>query len=291
MKLPAFILLAGTALLAALPGELAHGALTFDLRADSGSQVTIHGPKSVSVNQHSVGGWIDFELYAFVNGANNNASDESIQFFVGNMYSTHIGHGSAGGSMVNSGDVTSRVRRGIVSPMDHHGYSDGWIQNLDDDSDLEIGGTGLEQTEWLTRLNSTIGMIGGRGDPFRVRNYDGDNAVAEFLLYRFTLAIDSFPAQSLSDMTSIYFSHGPVEPMGLWFEDQAAQGNTSGGVIDYGSSVLIHSAQTPEELAMIPEPGTLLLGLIITLGAVRFVNRHAASVGTKTIEAKVRARG
>ncbi len=274
MKFPAIILLAGTAFFATSQGEMAREALTFDLRAVAGSQVTLHGPKSVSVDQRSVGGWIDFELYAFVNGENGNASDESLQFFVGNMYSTHIGRGSAGGSMVNSGEVAAGMRRGIVPPMDHHGYSDGWLQNLDDDSDLELGGTGLEQTEWLTRLNSTIGMIGGRGDPFRVRNYDGENAVAEFLLYRFTLAIETLPAHGLSDMTSIYFSPGPVEPMGLWFEDRAAQGNASGGVIDYGNSVLIHTAQTPEELAMIPEPGTLLVSVIGTLGAVWFVRRR-----------------
>ena len=54
----------------------ASAALTFDLRAVSGSQVTIHSPKSVAVNHNSVGGWIDFELWALVTGSNNTPADD-----------------------------------------------------------------------------------------------------------------------------------------------------------------------------------------------------------------------
>jgi hypothetical protein len=250
-------------LLACFVASISRADLTFDLRAVSGSQVLIHNPKSVAVNHNSIGGWVDFELYAFVNGANATANDESIHSFAGNMLSTHIGHGAAGGSMINYGEIAPRVRRGVVPPLDYFGSDDGWLQNLDGDSDLEIGGTGWALDTYGDWQKSGQGMIAGRGDPFRVRNYEGEAATAEFLLYRLTLPIESFPAQGLSDMTSVYFSPGPLEPLAIWFHDGVPQSNRygRGGVINFGSAVLIHTAHTPEELALIPEPGTWLLAL------------------------------
>jgi PEP-CTERM motif len=254
--------------------SVAHADLTFDLRAVSGSQIIIHGPKSVAVNHNSVGGWIDFELYAFVNGANTTANDESMHSFAGNMLSTHIGRGAAGGSMVNSGEIAPRVQRGIVPPLDHYAHSHGTVQNLDDDPDLEVGGPGWALNQYGDRYTSTMGMLIGRGDPFRVRNYEGENAVAEFLLYRFTLPIESIPAENLSDMTSIYFSPGPLPPSGLWFEDGLSQSTLARDPVQYGQSVLIHTADTPEELAMIPEPGTWLLGASAFLGLALALRRR-----------------
>ena len=47
-----------------------------------------------------------------------------------------------------------------------------------------------------------------------------------------------------------------------------------GGIMSVGNSVLIHTAQTPEELAAIPEPGTWALGLSGMLGAGWFAKRR-----------------
>ncbi len=269
MNRTAFIALAVVALLSLAPRR---ADLTFDLRAVSGSQITIHGPKSVAVNQNSVGGWIDFELYAFVNGENDDANDESIHIFSGNMLSTHIGQGAAGGSMVNSGEIAPRVRRGLIPPMDYLASSDGGLKNLDNDADLEIGSTGLEQYPnggWYYNID---GMIAGRGDPFRVRNYEGDQAIAEFVLYRFTLPVESFLAVGLSDMTYIQFAPTPFATYSQWFED--GEPKTVGSGLFVNNGVLIHTAQTPEELAAIPEPGTWLLALLGMVGAGWFAKRR-----------------
>ncbi len=244
-------------------------ALTLDLRAVSGSQVSIHSPKSVAVTPSSVGGWIDFELYAFVNGANDNASDESIHSFVGNMLSTHFGHGAVGGSMLNTGEMDSRIRRGIVAPLDHFGYSDGWLQNLDDDPELEIGGTG--EPFWNSNTlvpYSTRGAIIGRGDPFRVRNFDGQSAVAEFLLYRFTLPVESFLATELEDFTAIHFEPWIGNAAGNWREDGMSRGPSNGGAVDAGQSVFIHTAESPTDIAAIPEPATYILGILPLFGLI-----------------------
>ncbi len=255
----------------------ARADLTFDVRAVSGSQIIIHGPKSVAVNQNSIGGWIDFELYAFVGGANSNANDESIHIIAGNMLSTQIGRGAARGSMVNAGEIAPRVRRGIVPPLDHTASSDGWLQNLDDDPDLEIGTTGWKQYSNGGSYYDVNGMIAGRGDPFRVRNYEGDKAVAEFLLYRFTLPIESLLAESLSDMTHVQFVRAPISTYMQWREDGSpkfAGGGSRPGIATTNDGVLIHTADTPDELALIPEPHALALALAALLAAAAVAIRR-----------------
>jgi hypothetical protein len=235
---------------------------TIDLRAVSGSQITIDNPKSVAVNQNSVGGWIDFELYAIVKGTNGSAKDESIHSFVGNMLSTHSGNGAVGGSMVNSGEIDARMHRGILPPLDHVAHSNGLLQNLDDDPDLEIGGNGYQPWQNYTSPFpfSTYGMIAGRGDPFRPNYYVGQLAVAEFLLYRFTLPIETFLATDLDDLTAIHFQPG-TGYAGIWREDSVSKSRANGGIVRTGESVLIHTVQTPEQLVIVPEPCTWLLAL------------------------------
>jgi hypothetical protein len=205
-----------------------------------------------------------------VSGYNGSANDESIHLFVGSMFSTQLGNGAAGGDMINTGEIAPRARRGIVPPLDHHVSSDGTVQNLDGDSDLEIGGSGSQ-----FRPDGTLQQhaIVGRGDPFRVRNYEGHGAVAEFLLYRFTFEIESFLAQSLSDMTSVYFERMPGLTS-IWFEDGVGKGISNGGFVYDGEPVLIRAAQTPEELALIPEPSTWALGFTGLLGAGWFARRR-----------------
>ncbi len=247
----------------------ASAALTFDLRAVSGSQVTIHSPKSVAVTQNSVGGWIDFELHALVTGQNNSSNDEALHSFAGNIFSTHFGRGAVSGDLINTGEIAPRVRRGIAAPFDHFGYSDGWAQNLDGDPDLEIGGTGESYWNHNTLVpTSTRGAIIGRGNPFNVYGYAGDGGVADFLLYRFTLPIASLLAGGLEDLTSIYFEPWNGSAAGHWREDGLGKSRINGGTVAVGESVLIHTAETPSDVASIPEPGTWLLGTTALAGLV-----------------------
>ncbi len=116
----------------------ARADLTFDLRAVSGSQIIIHGPKSVAVNQNSVGGWIDFELYAFVGGSNSHCQlTNRSTVFSGTCLARISAAARLGGSMVNSGE-TATARRGAASfrRWITSRSTDGWLQNLDGDPDL-----------------------------------------------------------------------------------------------------------------------------------------------------------
>ncbi len=235
----------------------ASAALTFDLRAVTGSQIVIHGPKSVAVNQLSVGGWIDFELWAIVTGDNAIATDDGMQNFVGNMFSTHAGRGAAVGDMINAGEVAARVRRGVLAPFDGTAHQNGNVQNLDNDPELEIGGT---------QYPSVVGMIAARTGT-GAAYYAGNEPTARFPLYRFTLPVESVPAESLADMTSVYFAPPKLPFAFLWREDGSSYAGNGGGTILVNESVLIHTAQTPEELAAIPEPGTWALGLSGMVGA------------------------
>ena len=241
-----------------------HAALTFDLRAVSGSQVTIHNPKSVAVTQNSVGGWIDFELWALVSGNNTIATDDGMQNFIGNMLSTHVGRGAVVGNMINTGEVAPHLRRGVLTPFDGPAYQDGTVQNLDGDFELEIGGTDYA-------IGEVTGMIAARTGPDNTAYYEGDGQLASLPLYRFTLPIESVPAESLADMTRVHFYTSGILAGFIWFEDSVPysprfEGAKRPGTMLVNEPVLIHTAQTPEELAAIPEPGTWLLGLLAIVG-------------------------
>jgi hypothetical protein len=258
------VALASILSLAATP---ARADLTFDLRAVSGSQVTIHNPKSVAVNHNSVGGWIDFELYAVVTGSNPIATDEGMVKFTGSMLSTHVGHGAAVGNMDNTGDVVPRARRGVLAPFDGPGYQDGTVQNLDSDPELEIGGTST---------SSASGLIAARtgGNPYW---YQGNSGIANIPLYRFTLPIESVSAQSLSDLTRVHFVPNGSPLNFIWAEDSITYAPSPNvnrpGRMWVNEAVLIHTAQTPEELALIPEPGTWCLGAFALVGLAAVIRR------------------
>ena len=190
-----------------------------------------------------------------------------MQNFAGSMFSTHIGQGAIGGSMMNEGDTSLGLPRGTLSPFDNlkPEHRNGTVQNLDDDPDLEIGAP--------AGAMSADGMIAGRTGPSNVPDYLGFAETAEYLLYRFTLPIDQLLARDLSNMTSVYFLPSSVRTHFIWFEDAVPKNGIIGNV-RAADSVLIHAAQTPEELAMIPEPGTWTLGLLGILVGGLFIKRR-----------------
>ncbi len=268
MKRPASMTLVAVTGLAVFAANVASAALTFDLQAVSGSQVTIHGAKSVGVNQDSVGGWIDFELWGTVTGSNHTATDDWMQNFAGSMHSDQFGNGAIAGSMVNTGEIAPGVRRGIASQFDGTGHQAGALRNLDSDPDLEIGG----RSETVIGYGTNYLLAGRTGGS--IQDTDGGE-VAEFLLYRFTLPIEGINATSLDHMTQIRFEPYEWVAAHLWFED-GQPFNGGSGVIQERSGVLIHTAQTAAELAMIPEPCTWLLALLGVLSAGWFAKsrRH-----------------
>ncbi len=136
-----------------------------------------------------------------------------------------------------------------------NGHQRGTVQNLDDDPDNEIGGK-----SW----NAASGIIAGRSglDPFTSASSD---EVASFLLYRFTLPIESVPAQSLADMTSVHFVRSMNPANHIWFEDGVSDESQWRHGADKRLRPHPHR-QTPEELAAIPEPGTWLLGALALVG-------------------------
>ncbi len=252
----------------ALTNATSRADLTFDLRAVSGSQIIIHGPKSVAVSHNSVGGWIDFELHALVTGDNAISTDDGMQNFIGSMLSTHAGRGAVIGNMINAGEIAPRVGRGVISPFDGRAHQNGTIQNLDDDPELEIGGTSHLAESGLIAART------GTGSAW----YRGTAEVADFPLYRFTLPIESVPADSLADMTRVHF-HIPFHPGAfLWAQDSLSYSASTfaqrTGAMLVNEGVLIHTAQTPEELAAIPEPGTCLLALLGAVSAGWFAKRR-----------------
>ncbi len=63
----------------------------------------------------------------------------------------------------------------------------------------------------------------------------------------------------------------------MWFEDGESRTNRQveiDRIVVGEMTVLIHTAQTPEELALIPEPGTLALALAGLLGIGWIVARR-----------------
>ncbi len=226
----------------------ARADLTFDLRAVSGSQIIIHGPKSVAVNQDSVGGWVDFELWALVTGSNASVTDDGLQNFAGNMLSTHIGRGAAAGSMINSGEIAPGVRRGIVTPFDDDGYQHGTLQNLDSDPDFEIGGTDPTNARNKIAGRDNAPVMGSPG-----------SEVANFLLYRFTLPLESIPAQDPGDMTAVHFERSIVPLHHQWRED----GVHYSAVLVRPNKVFVNEAVL---IHTVPEPGTWALALAGLIG-------------------------
>jgi hypothetical protein len=248
----ALILLSGP-----LFAQGAHASLIVDLRAISGSGVTFASPKSVIVDQSSAGGVIDFEVWGVVRGTNSVISDEAFQTLAGSVLTTQFGNGGVSGSLMNSGEIAPGISRGVYSHFTGASTSNGKLQNLDGDPDLEIGGS------------VAADILVARRDPLlpRLRDTDG-GALADFLIYRFSLPITSVLATNpLNDFTVVNFEQYRRTPFAaLWFEDDKSKSPRASSLD--GSGVWVHLAGLPEDRRFeaanepVPEPAASALALL-----------------------------
>jgi hypothetical protein len=227
-----------------------------DVRAVSGSRVTVASWKTVLLTPQSVGGSIDFEIWARISGTNSSIADEGLHNIGGGVLTTQFGRGGVAGNLNNLGDVRPGVPRGNVAPFNWAGSQRGAIQNLDSDRDLEIGGTGGA-------------LLAGRTHHLRPGRDTNGGWIAELLFYRFSLPISGVLATVGSDATYVNFSPAPSPTSFLWLENDQPR-NRSNGSFALGAPVRIglgtsggakgkFSAASAES---IPEPKGAVLGLV-----------------------------
>jgi hypothetical protein len=253
---------------AAFTTTAAHASLIVDLRAVSGSGVRFDSPKSVIVDPSSTGGVIDFEVWGVVRGTNLDIVDEAFNTLAGSILSTQFGNGGVAGSLMNSGEIAPGISRGVFSDFTGAATSSGKVQNLDNDPDLEIGGS-VAADIMVARRDPRLGPL---------HDMDG-GAVAEFLIYRFSLPISSVLARSpLNDFTVVNFQQYRLAPYAaLWFEDDQLKNPRASSL--NGSGVWVHLEGLREDRRFeaanepVPEPGSAVLAGLFSVAIAVYRRR------------------
>ncbi|MDZ4819051.1 MAG: PEP-CTERM sorting domain-containing protein [Planctomycetota bacterium] len=245
--------------------QSASADLLLDLRAISvsGTDVSLVNSKSVNVTNSSGGGMIDFELYAVVNGTDGSALNEGFQTYTARLVSRNTTGGAVLGDLLNSDSTGGALPRGLLSPFNSAGSAAGALQDLDADTDLDLGS-----------LNdgSFSSWIGGRAAS--MQPYSGGGSSAEFLLYRFSMNLADIQAPAIGATTDVVVEGRDIATAFLWQEDGGAsiQAGASDSRVSFSPAVVITN------VSPIPEPSSVALALVgsAMLGiAIRRRNRLA----------------
>jgi len=218
-------MLLGGAAVAGL-SSAAQASLTYDLRAALSSNVNnpIVDGKNVTVNQAS--GTITFNVFAVVVAPDNgNALDEGFVAGNGNFLSTGPTHGNL---------VAARGPLYLGT-----GGSDGTVQDLDGDGDLDVGGTNT--TGAANFFNPRVGTA-----PTPIM---GSSQLVGTVVMTLTGGLGA---------TTVNFQVKPGNPLGTaqWIENGVST------IAGSGNPPAVFQAGSPVNLNSVPEPTTIgLIGL------------------------------
>jgi len=229
-------MLLGGAAVAGLAGA-ANAALVIDVRAVSATGSTVV-QNAKTVRAGGVGDVITFNVFAVVTGANGDQADDGILSFAGSFLSGDAGLGAVRGSL-------SAARS---AAMLGSGGSNGLVQDLDGDGDLDVG----------SNNNSNAANF------FSARSKDAPTPQfgMETLSGTLTMTIGQLIAGGSNDLTNVNFRPRTSSTSGSWFEDGS---QITSSAYSAGANVQI--------LGNVPEPMSLGVAGLVGLGLLRRRNR------------------
>ena len=222
----AALLLAATAGVVGLGASTADASLIMDVRAVSAAGMTIVNPHSVVPN--SPGDTVTLAVFARVSGTNG-INDETFQ--------------SAGGGLRSVGGVKGNITGGVVAPFNGASSTNGSVQDIDSDGDLDLGSTGSTSTGKLFGRANALVPVDPTADP-----NTGEIQIAQ--------ATFTFTGGGIgTDITYLVRTNatgGPNTSAALWIEDSStANSNPSGSVFAAGQPVHIFPDPEPSSLGLL----------------------------------------
>jgi hypothetical protein len=218
-------------------GLAARAALVIDVRATSANGgAVLHNPKLVLVQNATPGAVITFDVFGVVTDNNNAVSfDQGILSFEGSFLSTNVGNGSV------RGDLLARRAATFLGT----GGSNGFVQDLDADTDLDVGSNNNASSVNFFRARSTSAPAHVPG--------------VEALVGTVTMTLTSNTGGFHTQVTHVNFRPRVSSTAASWFEN-GTQITSS----DFSSG-------PPVVLQNVPEPAAL--GLLGVTGACALARR------------------
>ena len=223
----------GAAGLAGLGVSQADASLIIDVRATgtSGTAQITNGGKTVT---GGAGDTVTLGIFARVSGTNG-INDETIQ--------------SVNGSVSSVGSLLMNVTSGgVVAPFNGSSFQNGSIQDIDGDTDLDLGSTGSTQTGKFFARSAA---------PTSVTAIDGNSGEVQIGTLVETLGATGSSA-NVNFIVRTNATGGNLAAAAAWFED--------GSTITQNPTVNTFAAGSPVAISTVPEPTSLGLMALASVG-------------------------
>jgi hypothetical protein len=221
-------------------GAVARATLTIDLRATHASGgAGVVNEKLVDLSDASPGAVITFDIFAVITGQNANPDDEGYLQTFGSLLTEPFG-------------VRGHLRAVVNPNYRQSGFSNGTVQDLDADGDLDVGS------------NNNAAAV----NYFTPRGYGGPSPVYGSIhnVGTLTMTLTEIPGALFS--TAVNYRPRIANTAGSWFEDGSATGTAQQGpsAIQVGAPVLLSDVPEPAALGLV---GASVTGLLARCGARR----------------------
>ena len=162
---------------------------------------------------------LNLELVATVTSANNNASQDGLQDVSGSIISTAVASKAVGGNLAAKN----------VSPFNASGAAQGTQQDLNEDGNIDVGGTSKTSTEGLFFARSSPLQGPSSGTPA--------NGSLQFVIGSLTYTVTNLNSGGATDINFVPFV-STTPDAAAWLEESHEVDNTN-GVFQAGSPFVV----------------------------------------------------